>query len=102
MNKRVAEFGWSSEEKEYYFNQAECILKKVRAAEEIDREKFKIAPEGVTVFLKPFRKGSKKSLNRWNRLKKAQGFEETYIGMDGNKKNKMYHGQIKLPWKKQM
>lgn len=101
MNKQVEEFGWSEEEKEYYFTQAEHSLDKVQADEEIDREKFKISPDGVTVFLKPFRKGTKKSLNRWNQLKKIKGFGETYMGIDGSKRNKMYHGQIKIPWKKQ-
>ena len=100
MDKRVENFSWSEEEKEYYYAQAESRLAKAKVEEEIDRGKFKIAPDGVTIFLKPFRKGSRKSQTRWNRLKKVKGFEESYVNhLDGKKESRLYHGQIRLPWK---
>ena len=100
MDKRVESFSWSEEEKEYYFAQAESRLTKAKVEEEIDREKFKIDPNGVTIFLKPFRKGTKKAQARWNRLKKVRGFGETYINqLDGKKESRMYHGQIRIPWR---
>ena len=98
MDKRVESFSWSEEEKEYYFAQAESRLTKAKVEEEIDREKFD--PDGVTIFLKPFRKGTKKAQARWNRLKKVRGFGETYINqLDGKKESRMYHGQIRIPWR---
>lgn len=101
MNKKVEEFGWIDEEKEFYFRIAEERIERAGAEEKVDRRKFKIAPEGVYVSLLPFRKGSKAALRRWNKLKKIQGFQESKeYQFDGRKDKKYYHGEIKIAWRR--
>lgn len=102
MDNHVREFGWSEEEKEYYYAKAEQRLIEAGSEEEVDREKFKISPEGVTIALKPFRKGSRKAQNRWSKLKTVKGFEEARVNNQiGKKDSRMHHGQIRLPWREQ-